>query len=52
MKVLFQRRFFLDDDLHNIKKYDAFIALGCVIKGETPHFGFISKSYVLFGGKI
>ena len=28
----------------NIKKYDAFIALGCVIKGETPHFDFISKS--------
>ena len=27
----------------NIKKYDAFIALGCVIKGETPHFDFISK---------
>ena len=26
----------------NIKKYDAFIALGCVIKGETPHFDFIS----------
>ena len=26
----------------NIKKYDAFIALGCVIKGETPHFNFIS----------
>ena len=28
----------------NIKKYDAFIALGCVIKGETPHFNFISEA--------
>ena len=28
----------------NIKKYDAFIALGCVIKGETPHFEFISTA--------
>ena len=28
----------------NIQKCDAFIALGCVIKGETPHFDFISKS--------
>ena len=28
----------------NIKKYDAFIALGCVIKGQTPHFDFISHS--------
>ena len=28
----------------NIKKYDSFIALGCVIKGETPHFNFITKS--------
>ncbi len=28
----------------NIKKYDAFIALGCVIKGQTPHFNFISKA--------
>tara|TARA_B100000700_G_scaffold237005_1_gene263100 strand:+ start:296 stop:691 length:396 start_codon:yes stop_codon:yes gene_type:complete len=27
-----------------INKYDGFIALGCVIKGETPHFDFISKS--------
>tara|TARA_A100000164_G_scaffold333954_1_gene324864 strand:+ start:35 stop:424 length:390 start_codon:yes stop_codon:yes gene_type:complete len=28
----------------NIKKYDAFIALGCVVKGETPHFDFISQA--------
>jgi len=28
----------------NIKKFDAFIALGCVIKGETPHFDFISST--------
>ena len=28
----------------NIKKFDAFIALGCVIKGETPHFDYISKA--------
>ena len=27
-----------------IKKYDAFIALGCVIKGQTPHFDFISRA--------
>ena len=27
----------------NINKYDAFLALGCVIKGETPHFEFISQ---------
>ena len=30
----------------NIKKYDGFIALGCVIKGQTPHFDFISKSSI------
>ena len=28
----------------NIKKFDAFLALGCVIKGETPHFDFISSA--------
>ena len=28
----------------NIKNYDAFLALGCVIKGETPHFDFISQA--------
>ena len=28
----------------NIKKYDGFLALGCVIKGKTPHFDFISQA--------
>ena len=28
----------------NLKKFDAFVALGCVIKGQTPHFDFISKA--------
>ena len=28
----------------NIKKFNGFVALGCVIKGKTPHFDFISKS--------
>ena len=27
-----------------IKDYDGFIALGCVIKGQTPHFDFISRA--------
>ena len=30
----------------NIKKYDGFIALGCIIKGETPHFDFISQATI------
>ena len=28
----------------NIKKYDGFVALGCVVKGETPHFDLICSS--------
>tara|TARA_B100000963_G_C22616597_1_gene667664 strand:+ start:1271 stop:1699 length:429 start_codon:yes stop_codon:yes gene_type:complete len=27
-----------------LNKFDGFIALACVIKGETPHFNFICKS--------
>ena len=30
----------------NINRFDAFIALGCVIKGETPHFDFISRASI------
>ena len=29
-----------------IKYFDAFIALGCVIKGKTPHFDLISTAVV------
>ena len=29
---------------NNIKRYDGFLALGCVIKGQTPHFDFISQA--------
>ena len=28
----------------NINKFDGFIALGCVIKGQTPHFDLICSS--------
>ena len=28
----------------NIKKFDGFVALGCVIKGQTPHFNLICYS--------
>ena len=28
----------------NIDSYDGFVALGCVIKGKTPHFKLISKA--------
>ena len=29
-----------------INSYDAFVALGCVIKGKTPHFSLISKATI------
>tara|TARA_Y100001936_G_C15881633_1_gene563118 strand:+ start:356 stop:760 length:405 start_codon:yes stop_codon:yes gene_type:complete len=31
----------------NIKLYDAFIALGCIIKGQTDHYYFISNAVSL-----
>ena len=30
----------------NIKKYDGFVAIGCVIRGKTAHFDLISKSVI------
>jgi len=30
----------------NINSYDVFVALGCVIKGQTPHFEFISSATI------
>ena len=30
----------------NIKKFDGFVAIGCVIKGKTVHFDLISKSVI------
>ena len=34
----------LDDNI--IQKYDGIIALGCIVKGETKHFDFISSSII------
>ena len=28
----------------NINKFDAFVALGCVIRGQTPHFNLLCSS--------
>ena len=30
----------------NINFYDGFVSLGCVIKGQTPHFDFISSAAI------
>ena len=30
----------------NIKKYDGFVAISCVIRGKTAHFDLISKSVI------
>jgi len=30
----------------NIKKYDGFVAIGCIIKGETPNFSLISNAII------
>ena len=33
-------------DIEDIQKYDGIIALGCIIRGETKHFDFISSSII------
>ena len=30
----------------NIRKFDGFVAIGCVIRGKTAHFDLISKSVI------
>ncbi len=32
---------------NNLNKFNAFIALGCIIKGETDHYYFISQAVTL-----
>ncbi|XZR52807.1 MAG: 6,7-dimethyl-8-ribityllumazine synthase [Enterobacteriaceae bacterium] len=38
--------------LANSKKYDAIITLGTIIKGDTPHFNYISNSIISNISKI
>lgn len=33
-------------------QYDAIIAIGCVVRGETPHFDYISEAVAVNLGKI
>lgn len=33
-------------------QYDSIIAIGCVVRGETPHFDYISESVAVNLGKI
>ena len=33
-------------DSEKVKQYDGIIALGCIIRGETKHFDFISSSII------
>ena len=48
IQKLYGKCFNKEEDLifpkHRFKKFNGFIALGCVIKGKTPHFDFISKA--------
>ncbi len=32
---------YISSKLNNLKKYNAIITLGCVVKGETPHFDYV-----------
>jgi 6,7-dimethyl-8-ribityllumazine synthase len=34
------------------KKYDGIVALGCVLRGETPHFEYISSAVSLGLSKV
>ena len=43
-EIPFAIKSFWDSCTETFKRPQAFIALGCVIKGDTPHFDFISKA--------
>ncbi|MBP5135059.1 MAG: 6,7-dimethyl-8-ribityllumazine synthase [Paludibacteraceae bacterium] len=34
---------FASKELQNTKKYNAIIALGCVVRGDTPHFDYVCQ---------